>query len=446
MKRNRLAAVLVGLVLCLAGASPCAAAETGTDSGLAAALEKGQRLVQAERYDDACNYYLGLLREYPDEDRVNLGLARSAALAKRWPQAFLAYERLVANNPEHAGLRMEFAGVLTRMGNVEAARLELETARKLDPSSISTDASGKILGHMRENLDSFRVLGRAAAGLRYVSNMNTAPALRGVRIGGLPIALDSRNTAKETMGDYIQGALDMGWRANPYSDWWLVGDVAGYQRWNFRSGYRRDLTFGRAAAGVRYLKDNMMFEVRGKGETILENEDRTWNIGGAETTSVYVFKPDLLGIFRGGIERRDDADLSERSGMYYWGGPYARWYFGEANHSVMAGVKAYTIDASSRRYAYYGVEPSLTFFFNLPLDFELLLSAQWHTEQYKGPATALDGSDRLDRQFRGSSYLIYKVTDNLRLELGWQYTNNRSNSDLYEYEQHMVMSGIAWNF
>ncbi len=442
MKSTRLAAALVGLVLCLAGAAPCAAAE----AGLSAALEKGQQLVRAERYAEACDFYLELLREYPDDDRVDLGLARSAALAKRWPQAFLAYERLVANYPDHAGLRLEYARVLTQMGNVEAARLELETAHKLDPAGISADDVGKMIGDMRESLETFRVHGRVAAGLLYDSNMNTAPALRGVHIGGLPITLDPANTAKETFGNYVQGVLDLGWRANPHSDWWLVGDVAGYQRWNFRSDYRRDLTFGRAAAGLRYLKDDLLFEIRGKGETILENEERSWNIAGAESTAIYAFKPDLLGIFKAGIERRDDANLSERSGMLYWGGPYARWYFGEARHSLMAGVKAYAFDASSRRYAYNGVEPSLTLFFNLPLDFEWILSAQWHSEQYKGPATVLDGSDRLDQQFRGSSYLIYKVTDNLRLELGWQYTDNRSNSDLYEYDQHMVMAGVAWNF
>lgn len=438
---SRLIGILL-LAVCVSGAFPGAAAADPLTSG----LSEGQRLVDAKKYEEASDLYLSLMREYPEDDRVNLGLARSAALAKRWPQAFLAYERLVAAHPEHAGLRLEYAGVLTRMGNVEAARLEFEAARRLDPDGISADDVGKMMGDMRESLETFRAHGRVAAGLLYDSNMNTAPGLRGVRIGGLPITLDSDNTAKETFGDYFQGVLDLGWRANPHSDWWLVGDVSGYQRWNFRSGYRRDLTFGRAAAGLRYLKNDLLFEVRGKGEIILENEDRTWNIGGAETTAIYAFRPELLGVFKAGLERRDDAEFSDRSGMYYWGGPYFRRLFGAAGHSVMAGAKVYAVDAEESPYSYSGVEPSITLFFNLPKDFEAILSAQWHLEDYRGPATALDGADRRDKQFRSSAYLIYKLTGGLRLELGWQYTDNRSNSDLYEYEQHMVMAGLAWNF
>lgn len=112
----------------------------------------------------------------------------------------------------------------------------------------------------------------------------------------------------------------------------------------------------------------------------------------------------------------------------------------------MAGVKGYAIDASERRYSYQGLEPSATLFLNLPLDFELILSAQWHHEQYGGPATVLDGKDRRDEQFRASTFLLYNVTERCRLELGWQYTDNRSDSDLYTYDQHLLMAGVAWNF
>ncbi len=425
----------------LLAAAPVAAAVPDLDSG----KERAGLLVEKKDYAAAYALYMDLLREYPDDPDVNLGLARAASLAGRNNHALMAYERLIAAVPEHAGLRMEFAQLLVRMGDSEGAKREMNEARKLDPSIKESDALA-LVKSLERQMATFTGSARIAGGALYDSNMNTGPSLRGVEIGGLPITLDSESSKKASWGSYLHAMGEGAWRANPESSWWLVGDLTGYQRWYEETSPRRDLTFGRAAAGVRYLRDSLMLEVRGKIDVLLENEEKSVNLYGGESTLVYALKPDTHLLARFGLEHREDIATRGRSGTYAWGGPYLRWFYGAANHSIMAGVKGYASSTNERRYGFSGVEPGLTFFFSLPWRTELIFSGTWHNEDYKGPATTLDGSGRRDRQWRAAAALIKKITDNFQLEAAWQYTDNRSNSDLYTYNQNMVMLGVAVTF
>jgi tetratricopeptide (TPR) repeat protein len=74
-----------------------------TDPARRTALESAKTeaaaLLKRGRASDACELYLRLLREVPEDDAVNLGLARAALQAGRWNQAVMAYERLLEKYP-----------------------------------------------------------------------------------------------------------------------------------------------------------------------------------------------------------------------------------------------------------------------------------------------------------------------------------------------------------
>jgi hypothetical protein len=190
----------------------------------------------------------------------------------------------------------------------------------------------------------------------------------------------------------------------------------------------------------------MLAEFRLKAETLLENGERSVSLYGGEGTAVYAMRPDWHVIFRGGLDHRDDHDIHDRSGLYAWSGIFGRWFFSEQGHSLLFGVKGYGADAHASRFNFVGVEPSVNLNLNLPWQTELMLGLGWHVEQYNGPATVLGGSDRHDRQWRTSVFAVKKLSDNFQIEAGWQYRDNRSNSDLYQYDQHMFLLGWALVF
>lgn len=429
------------LLLCCLCLSPC----TARAADVAEQKRRAADLLQAGNGREAYAAFMNLLRQEPEDFEINLGLARSAALNGKHNHALLAYERLVEAVPDNAVLRLEYANQLLAAGRNEQAAVQLAEVRRLDPE-LADKKTRLALKGMEDRLSTFQVRGRLAGGYIYDSNINTGPALRGVEVGGIPLQLDKASKAAEASGAYLHGAVDAAWRPGSESPWWIVGDVTGYQRWYDSSNPQRDLTFGRAAAGLRYMRDNTLAEIRLKTDSLLLNGIQAVNLYGAEGMFIQGLRPDLQLMLRGGVEHREDLDLREKNGLYAWGGPYGRWFFGDEGHSILLGAKVYGADTEEKQWNFTGLEPNINFFLYLPLETELVLSGAWHHEAYDGPATIFDGSHRVDRQWRVSALGIKKLADYLQLEVGWQYTDNKSNSDLYTYEQHMLTVGLALSF
>ncbi|MDL2290686.1 tetratricopeptide repeat protein [Desulfovibrio sp. OttesenSCG-928-F20] len=429
------------LLLCCLCLLPCHAHAADT----AEQKRRAADLLQAGNGQEAYAAFMDLLRQAPDDFEINLGLARSAALNGKYNHALLAYERLVEAVPDNAVLRLEYANQLLAAGRNEQAAEQLAEVRRLDPD-LENKKTRLALKGMEDQLSTFQVRGRLAGGYIYDSNINTGPALRGVEVGGIPLRLDKASKATEASGGYLHGAVDVAWRANNESPWWVVGDATGYQRWYDSDNPQRDLTFGRAAAGLRYLRDNTLAEIRLKTDSLLINGIQAVNLYGAEGMFIQSLRHDLQLMLRGGVEHREDLDLKDKNGTYAWGGPYGRWFFGDANHNILFGAKFYGAATEKKQWDFTGFEPGVNVFLYLPFETELILSGAWHHEQYHGPATIFDGSDRVDRQWRVAALGIKKLAEYLQLEVGWQYTDNKSNSDLYTYDQHMLTVGIALSF
>ena len=407
----------------------------------AAALE----LVQERRFTEAYNAYMALLRQAPEDFEINLMLARTSRLAGKLNHARMAYERVIEAAPDEAGLYVELADLLAQLGAAEEARQNLEKARLLDPD-LDESQLGSIVRGVDRRTANFSHVGRIGGGFIYDSNINAAPDRRGVNLGGIPLTLNSRDTAEEALGMFLTAGLDLAWRPNLDTDWWLIADVAGYQRWNFEAAPRRDITYGRGALGLRHFSGAHLFEVRGKAETILENEDTSLNIFGGEINWVAAVSPNLHNVARAGLEYRHDYQVSEREGAYFYLSEHLRWFFGEAGHSLTGGLKLYGADAREARFRYIGLEPSLNAHIILPADFSLNAGLAWREESYDAPGTALETADRLDRQWRVSAFVDKKINESLNVYAGWQYVDNWSESDIYKYDQHQITVGMMFSF
>jgi len=443
-----LAATLVLSVLVAStafAASDDPARRTALDASKAEAatlLEKGKA---AEAYD----LYMRLVRIKPDDDAVNLGLARAATRATRWNQAVMAYEMLLEKYPREAGLYGELANVYMLLGDRTSAERSLAMMRSLD-GSVTPEDTEKALDLLESRYSRFQAHGKISAGVLYDSNANMGPRSNTVDLGnwrGITLR-DARE--KDTFGGYLGAELNMGWRLEQDSPWWLVGDVHVFLRGNteneLSNNRSRESQWGRAAVGMRHLTSSTLTELRLKGEIFDYELFQNVSALGPEGTFLWTATPHVQLITRAAIDRRSYSDDSKRNGVYGWLGGYARFFFGTSNHEFIAGVRYLGASADRSDYSYDGWEASARFLFKLPYGFELGPFASITQEFYDGPATALESAKRKDSRWRVGTSLTYRIDEAWSIECRYQYTSNNSRSNLYDYDQHFITTGVAWSF
>jgi len=404
-------------------------------------LEKGEA---AKAYE----LYMRLVRSVPDDDEVNLGLARAAVKAKRWNQAVMAYETLLEKYPQEAGLYGELAHVYMLLGDREAAERSTAMMRALDGKTTKTDTD-KALDTLESRYSDFQVHGKVRLGLQYDSNANLGPSSNDLELGTWRVRVDNAK-AKESFGAYLGADVDLGKRFYRDSSWWVVGDAQGFWRGQenpaLSSARSKEAHWGRAAVGVRHLSSSTLAEVRMKGEVFDYEFYQNVNAYGPEGTFLWAVTPALQLIAKGNLEKRSYSRDYLRDGTAGSMGLYGRVFFGTNNHELLIGARWLGANADWKAYGYNGWEGTARLLFKLPYGFELAPFVSYTQEAYMGPATALEADDRWDNRFRIGLGLTYRINEAWAVETGYQYTRNMSNSNLYTYDQHFVNVGIVWNF
>ena len=408
----------------------------------ASLLEKGQA-------DQAFALFMRLVVEAPEDETLQLGLARAATKAGKWNQAVLAYEMLLEKHPREAGLYSELANVYMLLGDRDSAERSLAMYRSLVGTATKEDTD-KALDMLQTRYSRFQAHGKLRLGMLYDSNANMGPHSNTVDLGNWRVSLDGARR-KSSFGGYLGADVDMGWRTAQDSNWWLVGDVQAYLRGYTNSSLHensrsRESQYGRAAFGVRHLTATTLADLRLKADIFdYETYQNVASIG-PEGTFLWAATPKIHLISKGGIDRRVYSRNSERNGAYGWLGQYVKFIFGSDNHEVIAGARYVGGAADFSDYSYNGWEGTLRFLFRLPHNFEFSPFATFTQEFYKGPGTALETDKRQDNRWRIGTSLVYNIDEAWSVETSYQYTTNESVSNLYDYDQHLVTTGIAWRF
>ena len=433
------------LVTLLFFAIPALAA-TATQKG---AVEQGKAeaatLLQQGKAAEAYELYSSLLREAPEDDAINLGLARSAMAASRPNQALMAYLRLLEKYPKEAALHKEIAQAYMALGDREKAEQHLTRDPKL-----SAQEADSALNALDKRYERFQVHGTVRSGLVYDTNANQGPASSTMNIGLWQNVQVSGAKAKETMGGYLGAQLDLGYRLEQAGPWWLVGDVQTYARGNSNNALgentNRYWQWGRVATGARYLTSQNLFDMRFKSEIFDYELNQHVLAAGPELLYVHALRPKVQLVSRGGVDLRDYTGGRQRNGPYWNVGQYGRVFFGEQNHEFMLGGRYAGASANQNDFSYNGWEASARFIFKLPYHVELSPHLSYGEDQYKGPATALETTKRKDERLRTGVGVNWRFTEGWSVETSWQYTDNTSNSSLNQYKQHLFSLGMAWNF
>lgn len=419
------------------------ARRTAVESG----KEEAAFLLRSGKAREAYGLYMRLLRETPDDDDVAIGLAGAAMQSGRYNQAVMAFERLVAKYPLVAPFYEGLAGAYMALNDRTGAEEALGAMREAG----ATGAGGmeEALDNLERHYSLLQVHGRVRAGVLYDSNANLGPRSNTMNLGIWRVeAQNAKET--ETFGGYLGAELDLAKRFYRDSSWWLVGDVQTALRGNTNNDLSahdsRTSQWYRAAAGLRRLGSTTLLDLRAKAEIFDYEGMKNVSAFGPEATFIWGATSSLQFVTRSETSRRVYSRESEYNGAYGSIGEYVRLFFGDANHEFLFGARYMGAWTKEKDYGYDGWEASARAVFKLPYRVELTPFVSYAEEFYRGPATALESSARTDRRWRVGSMLTYRFAEDWSVEVMYQYMSNDSRSALYDYDQHIVSTGISWTF
>ncbi|MDR2141022.1 MAG: surface lipoprotein assembly modifier [Deltaproteobacteria bacterium] len=390
------------------------------DPASGAEWRRAESLLVAGQAEESYRIFSTLLQRYPGHSSLLLGLARSAALTRRFQEADDIYRDLLHKYPDDPLLLNESDQIKALMSS-----------------------SGKATTF------SFRM----RAGLIYDSNANQGadsdvvqvfPNLNNFRI-------TFKDTAKiSTTAAYFGANFNFSHHLKETGPWSFVGDAGLYIRGNEDSDLNdlknSEWQWFRVGAGLRYAKERNLIELRIKYEIFdyeLTNHVTSW---GPELTYLRAVTPNFHLISQLALDWRDYQRNPDRDGDYGQLAQYGRFFFGETAHSLTIGAAYLWGNPERNSLGHTGWSAPIRLTLRPHPDWEISPHASYTVERYRGPAIILDTRDRRDKRTRAGIDVIYKLTEGWRLEFNYSHNRDNSNSPLYDYKQHVVGLGMSWGF
>ncbi len=405
---------------------------------------EADNLFKQGNYDAAFEAYGRLLREDPTSPVVNLGYARAAVRVNKPGQAVMAYERLLAMYPNEPILLKELAYALSIQNDEQRSGMEL--AKNPEASTVENmDLAAK----WKKQHKRTQISGKIRTGLLYDSNVNSGPASNDISLGDWDLTLID-GKSQDSLAAYMGANINVGHRLDIVSPWWIVGSASVFARYNTHEKlYDLDLVsseFVTGSAGVRYLGTDVLFDFRARAQifdySFLQNVVSV----GPEANFVYAITPKVHLITRANLDWRDYSEHRSYDGWYGSVGQYLRVFIGDGGHNITLGGRYIGGTAYDAVNSYDGFEANVNFTIVLPFDIRVSPFVAYGGEYFHGPATVLEEDYRQDHRLRAGINIDIPISESWSIELGYQYMNNLSNSELYTYDQHVANAGVAWSF
>jgi outer membrane protein len=184
--------------------------------------------------------------EHIGEIEFDYALGRAALDAARPDRATLAFARVLALDPRHAGALIDTGRAYLALGNAAQARATFETVLSLDPPPAVRDQVLAMLAQAGVPPGRLALRGYVEASAGWSSNANQSPAAAQVFVPafGANFDLAQQNVAKSDSFLALAGGLDAALPVD--ASLALIGGAEFLQRW-----YRHETAFDLGAVGLR---------------------------------------------------------------------------------------------------------------------------------------------------------------------------------------------------
>ncbi len=429
----------LALLLVLAAAFP-ASAEVATDVAAA------EQLLAQGRYAEAYDRFNDLLWDYPGDPRVDFGLGMAAFGLGEYPHAILAYERVLAQQPQADRVRLEMGRTYAAMGQPQQAQEQFAIVLSHNPPDGVRAAIAQYSEHLADGERTWQLSGSILGGYFYDDNVNVGVGASNVVLNGAAFTLADASVRKGDHGQTNAANLTLTRRL---SGAWSAGLGATlYQKWHDDQS-SQDLAYVKGQLLLQYAGEQAFLLLNVKFEDIDYDYANLVDIRGTEPVFGYALTPSLQCILRGGWERRFHRVDTNRNSAYMKLNGTLRYAL-LREHEVTLGGEWFDEDARVLKYDNDGYELHAGLGLALPWWRARLygnVSRRW--TDYAGPSTAAMGDiNRSDKQWTytvGLSVPLPKL-DGVTADYHVIITDNASNTAIHEYKRTQHEGALSFAF
>lgn len=432
--------ICYALGLAISGAAPAGAA-TAADAGVS--NDSGPSADSAATYGELN----AQLNERATDPAFNYALGLAALDSGRFGEAILAFQRVLAVQPDNARAQAELARAYAMAGDVDTARAEFETVRG-DPS-IPDPVRNRIDGVVRQ-LDSAiaggasEITGYFDVEGGYDSNINTATDAISITLPLFaflgPATLNGAAREQDAGFYQIQGGLS---GSTPLSrQTRLFGSVLGNWRDNIDSRFV-DQASAVGTIGISHsLASGDVISLSGQGQRFwLGHNGYRTSVGGDIRYTKRLSGDRALSVsgqyFRLNYDRAPLQDAERFSGSIT--------YADKTIYGGIGGGKEETRRAGADQLSYAFANAQLGGEWQLGDKASLIAGASVEHRNYDS-RDPLFLKGRKDTQYDASLGLRYRFTDAISLRPRVTYTRNDSNIGLYDYDRWTASVGARLSF
>ncbi len=401
---------------------------------------------ESRDYDKACDLFLQLFRDRPQDERVNFGLGLSAMKAGKLSHARFAFERMLAMNADNQRARLELARTLAAMGLYDLSREEFEKVLLYNPPEKVRTNIEAFLQQIKRDSRSWTAGAQLSAGVFYDDNINIGPSesLIDTGVGRLEVNARSRPTSAwgGSAGVSAAGTYDLSWR----HDWLLTAGLNANQTMVPESP-DYELRYLRAQVGLRRPAPSTLFDLPVKVEDLNYGHESFVNIVGAEPMLLFAPTRDWHHITQAVLEYRNYDGGGNRDGMTYKLSQTVKRFFGPARHSLALSLGGFQENADLGGFANSGPELSVTGELKpLPM-ITLYGQAMYRQATYREILLAdLQTESRKDHEYQVVAGVRQSFTAFWGADLSYRHIESQSNFGLYDYDRNMVNLSTFMSF
>ncbi len=406
-----------------------------------------RRLSGPERYD----ILLERFKRDPGNISLNFQLGMAAYAEGKYSHASLAFERILAIDPTHDRARLELARSYGGMKQYALARRECETVLENDPPKQVRENIRGFLRQLAQHEKRGGIAVRFEVGGLYDDNANVGPSSTIIEIS--PIIsdgtweIDEASRPISTSGAFASG-LVTGYRKIGHRDIWsLVSGVSAYKSMLEGKAQDQETMFFSVSGGLQRQSRKYVVNAPLKAELLFRGSEKLVRIFGATPSCWLILGDSGRWQLNSSIvgEYRDYYELKDRDGSYFTIKEQLKTFLPEYKCWMSVAVAGFYEDTRASVYENAGAECILSADVALPWRTALQVQGKYRYATFMARESVAP-ADRDDNQFRASLALSKAVGEHFSVNLNYQWTDNNSTFDLYEYNRNAVALSVAGAF
>jgi outer membrane protein len=387
-----------------------------------------------------------LVREKPDNERINFAFGLVCLSLQEYGKAQLAFERVLAANPGNDRARFELARALMANGQTGEARHELESVLSHKPPAAIETRVLAYLDDLRHRSKRWHASVRGDVGWLHDDNANVGPdaavvpiapvIFGGQEITSLAVSKESRPANAE--GVFAAASVAGAYDAGDPGGWVLVTDAKYYESW-LRGASDFDALYLQADGGVKHASR------RSVSQATLEYSHSA--IGDSTLVDTYGLRPAYLRVSEltknltwltpALVEYRDYRDLNDWDGPFVSLGESLRYALNGGKQALSMGVLVFHDFTDADVYEHTGITWRLGAETDLMRWARAYAIYRYTDADYKERET-LAPEKRSDTQQQVATGLSATIMPRWGLDVQYQFTQNDSTFALYEYRRNVT--------